>query len=353
MGEGGAGGGRGGNMRRGCQLLTFFSVLSVLSVLLVIPLYSQDIPFQKEGHNDAAKGIAAAVNGVPIASNLLEVRTRQIASVSSYHGRIGDKELEEIKNKALEELIIEELVYQEAKGTGITIPEKEIDKRLKEIKKGYPSEDAFNKALSANNLELNGYKKLIEREQSIKKITEKLFGKPIKLSDKEVEEYFEKNREKFKEPENIRLRQILIKVPAYASKEQWEMGREKAKNMLAELKAGKDFSKMAKEFSDDPSKEKGGDMGFIHQGRLEPYIEDIAFSLKVGEISDVIQTIYGFHIIKLEEKKEAHYNPYSKVKEKLKKDLEEVAAEDKKKEWIKGLKGKADIKYYAPFEKKN
>lgn len=329
-----------------CQLLVFSLILSVL------PLHSQDIPFQKESPKDAAKEIAAAVNGAPITSNLLEIRTKQLSSVSSFHGRISDKELEEIKNKALDELITEELVYQESKRMGIAIPENEIDKRLKEIKKAYPSEDAFNKALSANSLDPNSYKKLIERELSIKKVRERLFGKPIKLSDKEVKEYFDKNREKFREPEKIRLRQILIKVQAYASNEQWEKGREKAESILAELKAGKDFSKMAKELSDDPSKEKGGDMGFIHKGRLETYIEDVAFSMKVGEISDVIQTIYGFHIIKLEEKKEAHYNPYSKVKEKLKKDLEEVTTEDKKKDWIKGLKEKAEIKYYAPFEKK-
>ena len=112
-----------------CQLLTFYLILSVL------PLHSQDIPFQKENPKDTAKEITAAVNGAPITSNLLEIRTKQLSSVSSFHGRISDKELEEIKNKALDELITEELVYQESKRMGIAIPENEIDKRLKEIKR--------------------------------------------------------------------------------------------------------------------------------------------------------------------------------------------------------------------------
>lgn len=324
-----------------------------ISLILSTPyLYSEEIPSQKQGAQKASKEIAVTVNGAPITSNLLEIRTRQLSSVSSFHGRINDKQMEEIRNRAIDELITEELIYQDAKRMGIVIPEKEIDDRLKEIKKGYPSEDAFNKLLAANDLDPSSYKRLIERELLIKKVRERLFGKPVKLSNKEVKEYFDKNRERFREPEKIRLRQILIKLPPYTSNEGWEKGKKKAEDILTELKAGKDFSRLAKESSDDPSKEKGGDMGLIHRGRLEPFIEDIAFSMKVGEISDVIQTIYGYHIIKLEEKKEAEYVPYSRVKEKLKKDMEEIAMEDKKRDWIKGLKEKADIKHYAPFEKK-
>ena len=90
--------------------------------------------------------------------------------------------------------------------------------------------------------------------------------------------------------------------------------KNKAEEILSELKAGKDFAKLAKEFSSDPSREKGGDMGFIHKGRLEPYVEDIAYSLKVGEISDVLQTIYGYHIIKLEERKPPQNPQFSKIK---------------------------------------
>lgn len=112
----------------------------------------------------------------------------------------------------------------------------------------------------------------------------------------------------------------MIKIPAFASKEEWEKGKNKAEEILSELKAGKDFAKLAKEFSSDPSREKGGDMGFIHKGRLEPYVEDIAYSLKVGEISDVLQTIYGYHIIKLEEKTAAKYTIF-KDKRKTKKTL--------------------------------
>lgn len=332
----------------------FLSLLAVLST----PLYAEktDTASTKSENitaEDASKKLVATVNSSPITLKQAQMRAQLVSRESAYHTQISDEKKQEIMERALDQLIVEELAYQEAKKTGITISEKDINTRLNEVKNGFPSEESFNKSLAANNLDLSKYKKLIEKELSIKKINEKLFGKPITLSDKEVKDYFEKNREKFKEPEKIRLRQILIKIPAYASKEEWEKGKNKAEEILSELKAGKDFAELAKEFSNDPSKEKGGDMGFIHKGRLEPYVEDIAYSLKVGEISDVLQTIYGYHIIKLEEKKPPQNTQFSKIKEKLKKDLEAIAMEEKKKDWIKELREKAEIKYYAPSDKKD
>ncbi len=332
----------------------FLSLLAVLAT----PLYAEktdtaSTQSEKTTNEDDSKKIVATVNNSPITLKQVRMRAQLASREVAYHTQISDEKKQEIMAKALDQLIVEELAYQEAKKTGISISEKEINNRLNEIKNGFPSEDAFNKSLAINNLDLNKYKRLIEKELLIKKINEKMFGKPITLSNKEVKDYFEKNREKFKEPEKIRLRQILIKIPAFASKEEWEKGKNKAEEILSELKAGKDFAKLAKEFSSDPSREKGGDMGFIHKGRLEPYVEDIAYSMKVGEISDVLQTIYGYHIIKLEEKKPPQYTKFSKIKEKLKKDLETIAMEEKKKNWIKELREKAEIKYYAPSEKKD
>lgn len=332
----------------------FLSLLSVLSS----PLFAEKTDTASTQPENitaetASKKIVATANGSSITLKQVQTRVQLVSREAAYHTQISDEKKQEMMERALDQLIIEELAYQEAKKTGVTISEKDINKRLKEVKNGFPSEESFNKSLAANDLDLDKYKKLIEKELSIKKINEKLFGKPIAFSDKEVRDYFEKNRDKFKEPEKIRLRHILIKIPAFASKEEWEKGKNKAEEILSELKAGKDFAKLAKEFSNDPSKENGGDLGFIHKGRLEPYVEDIAYTMKVGEISDVLQTIYGYHIIKLEEKKPPQNTQFSKIKEKLKKDLEGIAMEERKKDWIKGLREKAEIKYYVPSDKKD
>lgn len=344
----------------------FLTLIVVLSTLLYAeepaskqkkPSASPDKGGQKASaqtsiEDDPGK-IIATVNSLPITLKDVRKRAQLVGRDVAYHTQISDEKKQEIMEKALDQLIVEELAYQEAKKTGVTALEKDINNRFNEVKGRFPSEESFNKSLEANSLDINKYKKLIEKELLIQKINEKLFGKPVTLSSKEVKDYFEKNREKFIEPEKIRLRQILIKVPAFASKEEWEKGKNKAEEILSEIKAGKDFAELAKEFSSDPSREKGGDMGFIHKGRLEPYIETIAYSMKVGEISDVLQTIYGYHIIKLEEKKQPQYTKFSKIKEKLKKDLETVAMEEKKKNWIKELREKAEIKYYVSSDKKD
>lgn len=328
----------------------------LLAALLILPLfYAENAPpaaSSSKLEEDPSTKIVASVNGSPINLIQVQLRGKLILPQASYHGQISDEKIKEAMAEALNQLIIEELMHQEAKKAGISVSEKEINNRLKEIKKGYKSDEAFNKSLSANNLDINSFKRLIEKEIAIKRIKDKAFGKAISLSEAKVKDYYEKNKEKFREPEKIRLRQILIKVPPYASKEEWEKGRKKAEGILSQIKEGKEFAKLAKEFSDDPGREKGGDIGFIHKGRLEPYIESIAYSMKVGEMSDVLQTIYGYHIIKLEEKKPPEDIPFPKIKEKLKKDLEQLAIEEKQTEWVKELKEKADIKYYAPSDKK-
>ena len=117
--------------------------------------------------------------------------------------------------------------------------------------------------------------------------------------------------------------------------------------MLKRVKAGEDFSKLASEFSDDPgSKKKGGDLGFFSRGRMAPEFEKAAFSLKPGKVSGVIQTNFGFHIIKVEKKMKSSIQPYKEVKDNLRK---KVSIDKKKKavdEYVKKITKEADVEFY-------
>ncbi len=139
----------------------------------------------------------------------------------------------------------------------------------------------------------------------------------INVTEEEVKLYYKAHPEEFRTPEMVKARHILIRADKNASEEDKKKAREKAEEVLKEIKAGEDFAKIAAEISDDPgSKTKGGDLGFFPKGKMVPDFEKAAFSLKPGQLSDVVQSPLGFHIIKVEEKKESVLEPYDKAKDK-------------------------------------
>jgi peptidyl-prolyl cis-trans isomerase C len=140
----------------------------------------------------------------------------------------------------------------------------------------------------------------------------------IKVTEKEAKAYYDKNPDLFKSPEQVKARHILIQVPKEASEEDKKKLKEKADEVLKKVKAGEDFAKLAAENSDDPgTKSKGGDLGFFSKGSMVPAFEQAAFSLKPGEVSELVETEFGFHVIKVEEKKEAIAEPFEAIKAKV------------------------------------
>jgi peptidyl-prolyl cis-trans isomerase C len=141
----------------------------------------------------------------------------------------------------------------------------------------------------------------------------------ITINDDKARSYYKDHIEVFKTPEMIRARHILIKAETSATDEEKKKAKAKAEEVLTKIKKGDDFSKLASEISEDPgTKDKGGDLDFFPKGSMVPAFEEVAFSLKPGEVSGIIETEYGYHLIKMEEKKDAHLEPYENIKDKVK-----------------------------------
>lgn len=143
-------------------------------------------------------------------------------------------------------------------------------------------------------------------------------GDKISVKEDEVEAYYRTHKDEFTAPEMVRARHILIMANASASDEDKKKAKSKAGDVLKRIKAGENFAGIASELSDDPgSKAKGGDLGFFSKGRMVPEFEKAAFALKPGGVSDIVETQFGYHIIKVEEKKEPVLEPYDKVKDRV------------------------------------
>ncbi len=141
----------------------------------------------------------------------------------------------------------------------------------------------------------------------------------VTITEAKVRSFYKDHIDAFKTPESIHARHILIKIDSSASEEEKKKTKARAEEVLEKLKKGEDFAKLASEVSDDPgTKAKGGDLDFFSKGTMIPAFEEAAFALKPGEISGLVETEYGYHIIKVEEKKEAVLEPYEKIKDKVK-----------------------------------
>lgn len=169
----------------------------------------------------------------------------------------------------------------------------------------------------------------------------------VEVSEEDIKAYYESHKDEFKTPEMVKSRHILIKTDPSASDNDKKKAKEKAGEILKKIKAGEDFAKLASDVSDDTgSKPKGGELGFFPKGRMVKPFEDAAFSLKPGEVSEIVETQFGYHIIKVEEKKEPGMEPFDTAKEKIKQKLLQERIKTKVTEFIEKAMKEANIELH-------
>jgi len=223
----------------------------------------------------------------------------------------------QLKERILKQLVGSELLYQESKKEGIKVDQKAVDERLEQWKKRFPNEEEYKKALSSSNLSVPQMKKDIKRGMTIEKLIVTRFVDKTTVPEKEIKAYYDSNSNLFKQPEQVRASHILIKVEPKAKESEKEDALKKIKEVQKKQKKGDDFAKLAKEYSQGPSNAKGGDLGFFKRGQMVPAFEEVAFKLKPGEVSDIVNTRFGYHLIKVVDKKPESTVPYEETKERL------------------------------------
>jgi len=242
------------------------------------------------------------------------------------------------KKNILNQLIDYELLYQQAQKEKVKISNDEINLEIDKIKDNFSTPEEFDEALKINKITLAQLKEDIKRQLMINRVLEEAKSQVI-ISDEELLEYYNENKESFLEPEQVHARHILLET------------EEEANNLLLLLKEGlTDFAELAKEKSIGPSAPSGGDLGFFARGQMVKEFEDAAFSLEPGEISDVVQTQFGYHIIKCEEKKEEHSPTFEEAKERISNTLRSQRENEAISALISKLKEEAVIVYNYDFD---
>ena len=250
----------------------------------------------------------------------------------------------QILREALKMMIDEKLQIQQARKMGFEVDDITVDAAIKNIEKKNSLENgqlAF--MLESEGKSLAAYKDSVRNQILVSKITGFELGSRMSISKRKTEKYYHDNQKEFWESGKIRVKHILILVEKGASEKIRKEKNKQIKEILAELKAGKDFTEAAKEYSEDISATIGGDVGFVVKGQMVPEFEEAAYRLKEGEISDVVETEYGYHIIKAEETQKGRTLPFKEVEKKIKNILLNRREKSAYKNWMRELRGSAFI----------
>jgi len=275
--------------------------------------------------------------------------SQQNKGVSS---QLPDEEVRKLKGIILKRLIETELLYQKGHELNIKLPDEEIYARLAQIKKQYPSEQEFIDYLAKIELTQEDLIKELKKNAVISEVVKQHMSSSQttakSYSDEELKKYYDAHKAQFQQGERVKASHILIKVEKTADEKTLQQAKEKITEILKKVKSGEDFGKLAQEYSDCPSSKRGGDLGFFDRGQMVPEFSQTAFSLKVGEISDIVQTQFGYHIIKVTDTKPASKKSFKESKEQIKQRLSGKSSGNNIKAYIQGLYEQADVKILVP-----
>lgn len=330
------------------DLRKIVACVSVLFLILIITSCSKD---EKSASNKLSADfsdstLVALVNGDPIHYDDVDNAIKQFLNqLGRDTGQFNNQQADSaLWQEALNFIISTRLLVQEAKKQNIRASPSETDRAINIIKGRFPSEQRFFDALNESGLTIEQFTNNLTMEIMVQKLLEQQVGAQIgDISDQDALNYYKEHNELFMQGEQIRVHHILLKVTETADSEKVETVESKARGILERIKKGGDFEELARQYSEDPSALKGGDIGFFSRGDMIKNFEDAAFALKAGQVSDLVRTPLGFHIIRLDERKGSQKIPFEDVKVEIKLQLKQERSNQFFEQYVEELKSKAKL----------
>lgn len=250
------------------------------------------------------------------------------------------QKMEELKANVLQQMVEDKLILSRAKELNIQVTEKEIEEKLEYIKSGFSSEKEFYGMLETQGITIGNLKDRYRDQIMMKKVVDYEIRSKINVLPSEASQYYEIHRSEFKIDEKRKVRHILIKAEDDVG---FELAKVEIDGIYDRLKQGQDFSELAKEYSQGPNKETGGDMGYISRREMLTELDEAIFSLNAGEFSSPIRSKIGYHILKVEDISHSGYLGLADVQDDIKKMLFQAKLKEKLEVWLAELRSKAYI----------
>jgi len=286
--------------------------------------------------------VVARVNGQPISKGDLEKAVRNLERQVGQ--QVPPDRRSEIIRNVLSQLVTFHLLAQEATTRGVAVADADVETHVASLRKNFPNEDAFTKALAQQSLTVDELRAGTRRDLLVARMLEKEINPTVSVADADVQKFYDANTEKFEEPGAVRASHVLIRVDPKADPATKQQAKAKIEGVLKQARGGADFAALAKEHSQDPqSAVQGGDLGFFPKGQMVPTFEAAAFSTPPGQITDVIETQFGYHIIKVAEQKPGRTVPVAEVRDKIRDYLQQRQRQEKTMALVETLKTKAKV----------
>ena len=331
---------------------------AILSVILTLALSTVCVAAEKAETKPASETKASAeakppvnaaiVNGTPISYKEFSLEFETYKKRMMQQGRaIPEQYLPQVRTQLLQQLIDSELLLQDSKKQGITTKTEDVQKELDGIKARHKDPKEFEKTLAEANLSEKQLKEKLAENMAIKALLEQKVFSDVSVNDDEAKAFYDGNPQYFHRPEQVHARHILKKVEEGATEEKKAEARKALEAIKTRILAGEDFAELAKEYSDGPSKDVGGDLGYFAKGKMVKPFAEAAFALKTNEVSDIVETQFGYHIIKVLDHRDAEIIPFEKVKPRIIDNLKNQKMKQKLDSYLAELRKDAKVENFV------
>ena len=287
-------------------------VAAVVAVLLAGPARAE-----------VANRIVATIDGEPITAHELREWEKE---------RRGD---DAPPGDALDSLITQKLLEKEIKAQGISARDEDVDRYLKEVRERSGLDEAgFNKALAERGMTLETYKIKVKSEIERAQLVNKEIRQRVNVSSAEVKRYYDAHLDDYATSDKVKVRAIFLRVEDPADADAVARTRAKAEELRDAVRKGKSFKELAKEHSEGPGAEQGGELGTFARGEMEGRLEEVAFALKGGEVSDPIESGGGFALLYVEERIGGSHRPLDEVSPEIREALYNEALQQRFQDWL-------------------
>lgn len=259
---------------------------------------------------------------------------RNLSSVDPVEPR-SPEQIEPVRRALLDELIDRTLLLQAARRVNIVIPPEEIDRRVMQIGGEYPA-GGLDEMLAQSGLTMADFKLKTAGLLAIEKLFDEHVYPRVAVTEEEIRQYFEENKDKFHEPEKVRVQQIVVK------------SIEEARRLQQLLRQGKKFPDLARKYSLTPDAKVGGDLGFFARGQMPAEFDEVAFRLGVGQVSDVVATDYGFHLVKVLERRPAQKRELTEARKDVEEKILTLKRAEAQRSYVARLRSEAAITINEP-----
>lgn len=263
---------------------------------------------------------------------------------AAYQGQEREKALTEARETLLNRMIDALLMQQESRKTGIVVREEEVTEAIKDLlaKRNISQEDLL-KGLAQEGTTLEAYRKEIRDQLMRIKLIRRDIKSKVAVTDEEIGEYYRKHREEYEGKESVRIKQILLPLPKEEDQAVREKLRADAGEIHRRLMNGESFDQLSAKYSEGPAAATGGDIGYVERGMIIHEVEDVAFKLPLQQISGVIESSVGFHIVQVIDRRGAGIKGIESVREEIREKIDREKMEKKFEEWLEALRKKSNI----------